>query len=248
MRRRQFLGASAAFGLATLAAPVPTRAQAALATGTQAVVTTDGVNLRGGPGADQPVVGTLSADMQVDVLGGSADGTWWRVAGESGAGYVNAAFLAATGQPITSGVVDIDLNIPYARQLTSIWCDPADIEMWLGYHQGLPGNGGTRALQSAVWDWETTHNAGFSVDQWDCSPYAVASAASHWMTDASFDHFLYDDALAGSRVLAWMLANAQMREPSVALIWRGLHYVLVRGVRAVGDPGVDPTGTQLLGF
>ncbi len=248
MRRRQFLGTSAAIGLAALGAPFVARAQSALAAGTQAIVNTDGVNLRGGPGADQPVVATLSADMQVDVLGASPSGDWWRVATDNGIGHVSGAFLEATGQPITSGVVDIDLNIPYARQLTDIWCDPADLEMWLSYRQGLATGGGTRALQSAIWDWETTHNAGFSVNQWDCSPYAVASAASHWMSDARFDHFTYDDAMAGSRVLAWLLANNQMREPSVALIWRGLHYVLVRGVRALGDPGVDPAGAQLLGF
>src|SRR5262249_43380264 len=47
---------------------------------------------------------------------------------------------------------------------------------------------------------------------------------------------------------AWLLANSAWREPSIALIWRGLHYVLVRGVRAVGDPGQDPAGSRLLGF
>jgi hypothetical protein len=149
---------------------------------------------------------------------------------------------------MTSNVFDVDLPIPYARQLTDIWCDPADIEMWLSYRQGRATSGGTRALQGSIWDWETSHNAGFSVDQWDCSPFAVASAASHWMTDAAFDHFMYDDAMSGSRVLAWLLANQQYREPSIALIWHGLHYVLVRGVRAVGDPGKDPNGAQLLGF
>jgi hypothetical protein len=68
------------------------------------------------------------------------------------------------------------------------------------------------------------------------------------MSDDSFDHFIYDDPLQGSRVLAWLIANPQVREPSIALIWRGLHYVLVRGVRALGDPGQDPNGSQLLGF
>ena len=237
------LGAGAALSLATRA-----EAQSALSVGTQAMVNSDGVNLRGGPGADQPIVGVLDAGTQVDVLGASSDGAWWRVAGDDGVGHVNGAFLEGTGTPITSGVLDFDLPIPYARQLTSIWCDPADLEMWMSYRLGIPTNGGTRALQSAIWDWETRHNAGFSVDQWDCSPFAVASAGSHWMPDASFDHFTYDDPLAGSRVLAWLIANRQMREPSIALIWRGLHYVLVRGVRALGDPGVDPGGASLLGF
>lgn len=225
------------------------RAQSGLTAGLQASVTTDGVNLRGGPGTDQPVVGSLAAGSFVDLVAASQSGTWWRTVTDSGIGYLNADFLEPTGEAsTTAGVFDVDLPIPYARQLTDIWCDPADIEMWMSYRQGRDTGGGTRTLQSTLWDWETTHNAGFSVDQWDCSPYAVASAASHVMTDASFDHFQYDDPMAGSRVLAWLLANGQMREPSIALIWRGLHYVLVRGVRALGDPGRDPEGAQLLGF
>ncbi|MBV9595709.1 MAG: SH3 domain-containing protein [Chloroflexi bacterium] len=249
MRRRQFVRASAAVGVSALIAPAAgVRAQTALSAGMQASVTSDGVNLRGGPGADQPVVGTLAVGSTVDLLGGSASGAWWRAATDAGVGYVNAALLQATGEPVTSSVFDVDLAVPYAQQLTDIWCDPADLEMWLSYRQSRSTDGGTRALQSAIWDWETSHNAGFSVDQWDCSPYAVASAASHWMSDTGFDHFTYDDALSGSRLLAWLVANRNYREPSIALIWRGLHYVLVRGVRAVGDPGQDPTGAQLLGF
>jgi hypothetical protein len=240
---------SAAVALSALALQPPAaRAQMALAAGMQASVTSDGVNLRGGPGTDQPVVATLPGGSTVDLLAASASGAWWRAATDVGVGYLSVDLLEATGQPVTSGVFDVDLPIPYARQLTDIWCDPADIEMWLSYRQARATAGGTRALQSSIWDWETAHNAGFSVDQWDCSPYAVASAASHWMTDTGFDHFTYEDALSGSRVLAWLLANQRYREPSIALIWRGLHYVLVRGVRAIGDPGQDPGGAQLLGF
>jgi hypothetical protein len=249
MDRRAFVRAAALAGAAALLSrPGRIRADDGLVAGLQASITTDGVNLRAGPGTDQPIVATLVGGSSVELLGASPDGAWWRVASDSGVGHVNAAFLEPTGQPATSGVFDLDLPIPYARQLTSIWCDPADLEMWLSYEQGRSTGGGTRALQSAIWDWETSHNAGFSVDQWDCSPYAVASAASHWITGASFDHFTYDDPLAGSRVLAWLLANPGVREPSIALIWRGLHYVLVRGVRAMGDPGQDPRGAQLLGF
>jgi hypothetical protein len=249
MRRRQFVQASAAATLSSLVLPtLGVRAQTALSAGMQASVTSDGVNLRGGPGTDQPVVGTLPVGSTVDLLGSSASGAWWRSASDAGVGYVNADWLEPTGQPTASGTFDLDLPIPYARQLNDIWCDPADLEMWLSYRQGRGTGGGTRALQSSIWDWETSHNAGFSVDQWDCSPYAVASAASHVMPDTGFDHFTYDDPLSGSRVLAWLLANPNYREPSIALIWRGLHYVLVRGVRAVGDPGSDPGGARLLGF
>jgi hypothetical protein len=251
MQRRQFLQqtSAAALGAAMWTAGMDVaRAQSALSAGMQAVVTTDGLHVRGGPGASQPPLASLDAGATVDLLGGSPSGAWWRVASDVGVGYVSADYLQATGQPSASGVFDLDLPIPYARQLSSIWCDPADIEMWLGYRRGAPSSGGTASLQSAIWDWETAHNAGFRVDQWDCSPYAVASAAHQWMPSAGFDHFQYDDPLVGSRLLAWLLAHPAWHEPSIALVWRGLHYVLVRGVRAIGDPGQDPDGAQLLGF
>lgn len=232
--------------LSTAAAP-PTPA-AGLAGGQIAQVTTDGLNVRGGPDPRSPVVGSLPAGASVDLLSASPDGSWWRVGISPGqAGYVSAAFLSPTGAPIASGIFDLDLPIPYAPQLDPIWCDPADLQMWRAYRQNLPP-GGDAALQSAIWSWETSHNDGYTVDQWDCSPFAVASAAHHWMSDAGFNHFRYDDALAGSRLLAWLTANPSYREPSIALIWQGEHYVLVRGVRADRDPSADPGGVQIYGF
>jgi uncharacterized protein YraI len=246
MDRRRFLQATAAAGLALGAQGRRVQAESTLVGGTQATTTTDGVNVRGGPGVDQPVVGTLALGTSVDLVAPSADASWWRVAGGGLVGYVSGDFLQGTGQPTAATVFDVDLILPYSRQLSAIWCDPADLEMWLHYRQGVSG-GPSGSLQSAFWDWETTHNAGYSVDQWDCSPYAVASAAHQWMPDTGFDHYQYDDPMSGSRLLAWLLANPNYREPSVALIWQGLHYVLVRGVRAVGDPSTNPAA-QLLGF
>lgn len=248
VHRRQFLGTAAAAGTLAVTGAGRVLADPALAPGLQATVTTDGVHVRGGPSSSQPIAGTLPLGAAVDLLASSADGLWWRVAGSSQVGYVSTQFLQATGQATAAGVVDVDLAIPYSSQQSAIWCDPADLEMWLGYRQGGSGAQPSATLQSNIWDWETSHNDGYSVDQWDCSPFAVASAAHQWMPTAGFDHFIYEDPMAGSRVLAYLLANATYREPSIALIWRGLHYVLVRGVRAIGDPGRDPTGAQLLGF
>jgi Bacterial SH3 domain len=248
VHRRRFLQATGTLAAALVAAkPTGSFADPALARGMQASVATDGLRVRGGPGTDQPPVAVLDAGTPVDLLGVSADGAWWRVASESAVGHVSADYLTPTGQASTGGIFDVDLDVPYAPQLSPIWCDPADIEMWLEYH-GMGGGLASARLQATIWDWETSHNAGFSVDQWDCSPYAVASAAQHWMPDIGFDHFLYDDALAGSRVLAMLLADRNVREPSIALVWRGLHYILVRGVRSIGDPAQDPSGAQLLGF
>jgi hypothetical protein len=168
------------------------------------------------------------------------------VANETVVGYVSADYLDATGEPARSDIFDLDLMLPYSRQLSPVWCDPADLEMWLHYRQGDAG-APSRDVQAAIWDWETRHNAGFSVDQWDCSPYAVASAAHQWMPAIGFDHFLYDDPVAGSQLLAWLLADPSFHEPAIALIWRGLHYVLVRGVRSLGDRAHD-ANAQILGF
>jgi hypothetical protein len=248
VHRRRFLQAAGAVA-AALGGARATRALAdpALAPGMQASVSTDGLHVRGGPGTDQPVVGILDAGAVVDLLGVSADGGWWRVASDAGVGHVSADYLTPSGQATTSAIFDLDLDVRYSQQLSPVWCDPADIEMWLDYHGGSGGAASAR-LQAAIWDWETSHNAGFSVDQWDCSPFAVASAAQHWMPGIGFDHFLYDDPLAGSRVLAFLLADQSLHEPSIALVWRGLHYILVRGVRSIGDPSQDPNGAQLLGF
>ena len=255
--RRQLLrtAAAATLGLATLggrsafaqAAPSGPGSSPPLQSGTRALVATDSLNVRGGPGADEPLVDTLTGGTAVDLLGSASDGTWWRVAAGGTVGHVSGQYLQASGDAVDGSVFDVDLALPYAPQLTAVWCDPADIEMWLGYHQAQP-SGSSRDLQAAIWDWETSHNGGFSVDQWDCSPYAVASAAHHWLPSVGFDHFRSDDAGAASQLLAWLLANPAYREPSVALIWRGDHYVLVRGVRAIGDPSADPSRSQILGF
>ena len=79
MHRREFLrlaGTSlAAMALRpTLAAARPS----GLAGGQQAVVTTDTLNMRGGPNTNQPLIGRLIQGTPVDLL--AANGAWWRVA------------------------------------------------------------------------------------------------------------------------------------------------------------------------
>src|SRR2546428_14150454 len=57
--------------------------------------------------------------------------------------------------------------------------------------------------------------------------------------DLGFEHFIYDDPMDGTRMMAWLLANPDYQEPSIALIWKGAHYIVIRGVRAIGDPAAD---------
>src|SRR5262252_2985863 len=102
MRRRQFVRAAATVGVALMAAPGLVRAQSGLATGLQASVTTDGLNLRGGPGGDEPVVGNLAIGSMVDLLAPSSDGTWWRAVTDAGIGYLSADYLEPSVRPSTS--------------------------------------------------------------------------------------------------------------------------------------------------
>ena len=222
-----------------------TAAAAGLTPGSSAVVTADWLNLRGGPGLANPVVNELASGQSVQLLEGPIAGSWWRVSTGSEVGYVYGDYLApAPG--VQSNVFDLDLTIPYHNQLTSIWCDPADLQSWFEYDTGQ-SLGPSYAAQQQFWNWELAHNDGFTVAQWDASPYAVASAAHQWQPSRGFNHFIYDDPTAATKMMAWLLANPNYREPSVATIWWGDHYVLVRGVRATSNPYLDFANSKILG-
>jgi len=55
------------------------------------LVNTDTLNVRSGPSADNPIVGTLPRNTRVEVLNRS--GTWWRIKSGSVEGYVNSSLL-----------------------------------------------------------------------------------------------------------------------------------------------------------
>jgi hypothetical protein len=214
-----------------------------LAPGGGAVVIADALNLRAGPGVENPAVDVLPSGTTLRLLAGPTDDIWWRVTDGSRVGYVSGQWLAPAEPPVDAAF-DLDLPLPYHRQMTSIWCDPADIQSWIEYDQGRP-MGDSAAVQQKIWEWELSHNAGFTEDQWDASPYAVASAAHQWLPDRGFNHFIYDDPVAATDTIGWLLANPKYGEPSIALIWRGDHYILVRGIRATTDPFKNPDARVL---
>ena len=232
--------------VAGLVLSVPKAANATgLSAGGGAAVTAERLNLRGGPSSVNPIVGILPFGTSVRVLAGPVNGVWWRVSDGSRVGYVHGDWLEPATAPSDSAAFDLDLAVPFHRQMTAVWCEPADLQSWIEYVQGRP-LGPDFTVQQDIWGWELSHNAGFTVDEWNCSPFAPASAARRWMPDRGFNHFMYDDPLAATNVMAWLMAHPRYAEPSIALIWQGEHYILVRGIRATADPSVDPTA-QLLG-
>lgn len=239
------LALAIAFLLTTCVTPMVVHADSALTTGGGAVVTADWLNLRGGPGTENPVVNELASGTALHLLGGPVNGGWWRVTDGQSVGYVDGAWLAP-GQAPDDSAFDLDLTLPVHRQMTPVWCDPADLQSWVELDQGQ-SLGDQTAAQQQFWNWELGHNAGFTVQQWDASPFAVASAAHQWLPDRGFNHFIYDDPIAATTTAAWVLANPAYHEPAVANIWWGDHYVLLRGVRATADPFAAYPQAKILG-
>jgi hypothetical protein len=232
--------------LVFVAAPRDARAATDLVPGGGAVVATDALNLRGGPGTVNPVVAVLAGGTSLRLIAGPVDDVWWRVTDGQNVGYVNGDWLQSAAAPSGTDAYDIDLSVPIHRQLTRVWCDPADLQSWVEFDQGQT-LGDSYPAQQHFWDWELGHNAGFTVDQWDASPFAVASAAHQWLPTRGFNHFIYDDPVQATATAAWVLANPAYHEPAVANIWWGDHYVLVRGVRATADPFASYPNAKILG-
>ena len=139
-----------------------------------------------------------------------------------------------------------DLPLAWHRQMTDDWCDPADIQSWTEYLTGKNFPDDT-AIQSRIWDYELANNLGYTVEQWDASPYAMA-AALHWLNPGhGFNHWIYDDPLEATRVLAYFLTAPGGGQPAIAVIRGGTHYILVKGVVADGDPYADYPNARIRG-
>ncbi len=128
-----------------------------------------------------------------------------------------------------------NLPINWHRQMTDYWCDPANIQSWTEYLTGRNFPDST-AIQSQLWDYELAHNLGYTVEQWDASPYAMAAALRWQNPNIGFNHWIYDDPIAATKVLGYGLAQPGGGQPAIAVIRGGTHYILVKGVVADSDP------------
>ncbi|HEU4792202.1 MAG TPA: hypothetical protein VFS96_00960 [Nitrolancea sp.] len=124
--------------------------------------------------------------------------------------------------------VSVQLPVRFHAQQDPIWCDPADIQMWLELIGApLPGDDDT-SIQRAIWDYEISHNAGYTLDEWAASPYAVASALNHYAGRTDVGDLPFSDfEQAGIRISRSIAIDHQ---PVIALVDDGTHYILINGV------------------
>ena len=121
----------------------------------------------------------------------------------------------------------IEIPFSYHAQQTGDWCDPADIEMWL-QADGVTLPGDDQAVQQRFWSYETSHNDGYTIAQWNASPYAVA------VTLDAFGDIGAGDAPQPSLDAAGVVISrsiAVLGQPVIVMVSGGSHYVLVTGVK-----------------
>lgn len=138
------------------------------------------------------------------------------------------------------------LPLNWHRQMTDYWCDPANIQSWTEYlsHANYPDD---TAIQSRIWDYELDHNLGYTVEEWDASPYAMA-AALHWLNpNYGFNHWTYDDPVEATKVMGYFLGLPGGGQPAIAVIRGGTHYILVKGVVADKDPYLNYPNATIKG-
>ena len=121
----------------------------------------------------------------------------------------------------------VRLGVSYHAQQDPDWCDPASIEMWLQANgTALPGSN-DYAIQQQFWNFETAHNDGYTIDQWNASPYAVALALDHYGNRNDIGDAPQPTAQAAGTVISQSLAARH--QPVIVMVGHGTHYVLVIG-------------------
>ncbi len=139
-----------------------------------------------------------------------------------------------------------NLPLNWHRQMTDYWCDPSNIQSWTEYLTGRNFPDDT-AIQSQIWDYELAHNLGYTVEEWDASPYAMAAALRWLNPQQGFNHWIYDDPIEATKVMGYFLALPGGGQPSIAVIRGGTHYILVKGVVADRDPYSDYPNVTIRG-
>jgi hypothetical protein len=98
----------------------------------------------------------------------------------------------------------------------------------------LPGSN-DHDTQQTLWDYELAHNDGYTLEQWNASPYAVAATFEHFSGQVAGDPAVTGADEAGVIISHSLAVNHQ---PAIVMVGHGTHYILVTGV-TLGPGGVE---------
>ncbi|MGP8159915.1 MAG: hypothetical protein ACLQGJ_01650 [Candidatus Dormibacteria bacterium] len=153
-----------------------------------------------------------------------------------------AAVLIPSGASATASVLDppgaIELSFTYHAQQDPDWCDPADIEMWLGADGVALPAGTDDAIQDVFWSYETSHNDGYTIAQWNASPYAVAVTLDHFGNRSDVGDAPQPSLEAAGTVISHSIAD--LHQPVIVMVGGATHYVLITGVKLGGKGANGP--------
>jgi micrococcal nuclease len=83
------------------------------------------VNIRSGPGPDYPIIGTLVAGQSLEIVGRTADSSWWQVAAPDDLGWVAAQVTTASDAgdslPVVEGAAPPAAPPPLEAAAVTAW-------------------------------------------------------------------------------------------------------------------------------
>ena len=130
----------------------------------------------------------------------------------------------------------VTLAVTYHSQQDPDWCDPADLQMWMQADGVTLPPGDDHAIQQKLWDYELSHNDGYTVQQWDASPYAVAVTLNHFASRSDIGDAPQPSLEAAGIQISRSLTVSH--EPVIVMLGGGAHYVLITGA-ALGPDGTE---------
>jgi hypothetical protein len=108
--------------------------------------------------------------------------------------------------------------------------------MWmLADGLALPA-GDDHAVQQQLWDYELSHNDGYTLAEWDASPYAVAVTLNYYASRDDIGSAPQPTLEAAGIEISRSIAID--REPVIVMVGGGAHYVLITGV-VLGPQGAS---------
>ena len=89
-----------------------------------------------------------------------------------------------------------------------------------------------------LWSYETSHNDGYTIAQWNASPYAVAVTLDHFGNRSDVGDAPQPSLEAAGTVISHSIAD--LHQPVIVMVGGATHYVLITCVKLGGKGANGP--------